>query len=173
MTGDSDLRNDIATAARAFSRLGYVHAFGHVSARLEESLLITPTRPPLAAQTAADVLEVDFTGAVVSGTLRYGRSRFSAHRHLSGARRCPASCPGPTLPRLALARKCSSPARPARVWWHRRRRRHVRSVRLSAHFRSRHKRSEKSGQSARACLAGNGVLTVGRPWMSLLRARGA
>jgi HCOMODA/2-hydroxy-3-carboxy-muconic semialdehyde decarboxylase len=62
-----DLRNDIAAAARAFSRLHYVHAFGHVSARLQTSLLITPTRPPLAAQRAADILEVDFDGQVLSG----------------------------------------------------------------------------------------------------------
>jgi len=62
-----DLREDIAVAARAFSRLGYVHAFGHVSARLEKSLLITPTRPPLAVQNAGDILEVDFDGKVVGG----------------------------------------------------------------------------------------------------------
>jgi HCOMODA/2-hydroxy-3-carboxy-muconic semialdehyde decarboxylase len=65
--GEEDLRNNIATAARAFSRLHYVHAFGHVSARLERSLLITPTRPPLAAQRAEDILEVDFDGCVLSG----------------------------------------------------------------------------------------------------------
>jgi HCOMODA/2-hydroxy-3-carboxy-muconic semialdehyde decarboxylase len=65
--GEEDLRNDIATAARAFSRLHYVHAFGHVSQRLERSLLITPTRPPLAFQRAGDILEVDFDGGVVSG----------------------------------------------------------------------------------------------------------
>jgi HCOMODA/2-hydroxy-3-carboxy-muconic semialdehyde decarboxylase len=65
--GEEDLRNDIAAAARAFSRLHYVNAFGHVSQRLEGSLLITPTRPPLAAQRAVDILEVDFDGGVVSG----------------------------------------------------------------------------------------------------------
>jgi HCOMODA/2-hydroxy-3-carboxy-muconic semialdehyde decarboxylase len=64
---DDDLRKDIATAARAFSRLNYVHAFGHVSVRLEDSLLITPTRPPLSAQRADDVLEVDFEGQVLKG----------------------------------------------------------------------------------------------------------
>jgi HCOMODA/2-hydroxy-3-carboxy-muconic semialdehyde decarboxylase len=65
--GEDDLRNDIAAAARAFSKLGYVHAFGHVSLRLEHSLLITPTRPPLAVQGAADIIEVDFDGEVMSG----------------------------------------------------------------------------------------------------------
>lgn len=65
--GDDDLRNDIATAARAFSKLKYVHAFGHVSARLENSFLITPTRPPLAAQRGDDILEVDFDGVVLAG----------------------------------------------------------------------------------------------------------
>jgi HCOMODA/2-hydroxy-3-carboxy-muconic semialdehyde decarboxylase len=62
-----DPRNDIATAARAFSRLRYVHAFGHVSVRLEDSLLITPTRPPLAIQCATDVIEVNLQGAVTKG----------------------------------------------------------------------------------------------------------
>lgn len=66
-SGDDELRSDIATAARAFSRLNYVHAFGHVSLRLEHSFLITPTRPPLAAQQASDLIEVDFEGSVVSG----------------------------------------------------------------------------------------------------------
>ena len=65
--GEDDLRSDIATAARAFSRLNYVHAFGHISARLENSILITPTRPPLAVQRKADLLEVNLEGGVVKG----------------------------------------------------------------------------------------------------------
>ena len=62
-----ELREDIAAAARAFSWLRYVHAFGHVSARLEKSLWITPTRPPLGVQSAADILEIDFNGKVLAG----------------------------------------------------------------------------------------------------------
>jgi HCOMODA/2-hydroxy-3-carboxy-muconic semialdehyde decarboxylase len=62
-----EIREDIAVAARAFSRLRYVHAFGHVSAPLEKSLLITPTRPRLGVQSAADILEADFDGNVLSG----------------------------------------------------------------------------------------------------------
>jgi ribulose-5-phosphate 4-epimerase/fuculose-1-phosphate aldolase len=62
-----DPRIDIATTARAFSRLGYVHAFSHVSLLLEHSLLITPTRPPLAVQLPTDVMEVDFQGNVRKG----------------------------------------------------------------------------------------------------------
>jgi len=62
-----DPRKDIATLARAFSRLHYVHAFGHVSLRLKDSLLITPTRPPLAVQSAADVMEVDWKGNARTG----------------------------------------------------------------------------------------------------------
>jgi HCOMODA/2-hydroxy-3-carboxy-muconic semialdehyde decarboxylase len=65
--GGCDPREDVATAARAFSRLQYVHAFGHVSLRLQNSLVITPTRPPLAAVRAGDLIEVDFDGKVVSG----------------------------------------------------------------------------------------------------------
>jgi len=62
-----DPRSEIATAARAFSRLGFVHAFGHVSVRLEQSLLITPTRPPLAIQSPTDVMEVNLQGDVTRG----------------------------------------------------------------------------------------------------------
>ena len=62
-----NLRKDVATTARAFSRLNYVHAFGHVSARLENSILITPTRPPLGAVRGTDLIEVDWEGKVVLG----------------------------------------------------------------------------------------------------------
>jgi HCOMODA/2-hydroxy-3-carboxy-muconic semialdehyde decarboxylase len=69
MSGDNArLREEVACAARAFAALGFVHAFGHVSARLTSTLLITPTRPPLATQRAADILETDFEGRVVSGS---------------------------------------------------------------------------------------------------------
>src|SRR5580704_16314943 len=62
-----ELREDIAAAARAYSKLRYVHAFGQVSARLEKSFLLTPTSPPLGVQNGADILEVDFDGKVLSG----------------------------------------------------------------------------------------------------------
>jgi HCOMODA/2-hydroxy-3-carboxy-muconic semialdehyde decarboxylase len=68
MAGDAEkIREDVATVARAFSRLGYVHAFGHVSVRGANSLWITPTRPPLAAVRGADLIEVDWEGKVVAG----------------------------------------------------------------------------------------------------------
>lgn len=70
MPGDADnQREDAVAAARAFSRLGYVHAFGHVSVRRPDSssLLITPTRPPLAVQFADNLIEVDFEGRVLAG----------------------------------------------------------------------------------------------------------
>jgi ribulose-5-phosphate 4-epimerase/fuculose-1-phosphate aldolase len=61
------LRQETACAARAFASLGFVHAFGHVSARCGSTLLITPTRPPLAMQRDADILEADFDGKVLHG----------------------------------------------------------------------------------------------------------
>jgi ribulose-5-phosphate 4-epimerase/fuculose-1-phosphate aldolase len=70
MPGDADnQRENVVAAARAFSRLGYVHAFGHVSVRRPDSnsLLITPTRPPLAVQCADNLIEVDFEGRVLAG----------------------------------------------------------------------------------------------------------
>lgn len=61
------LRQEAACAARAFASLGFVHAFGHVSARCDLTLLITPTSPPLATQRDADILEVNFDGKVLHG----------------------------------------------------------------------------------------------------------
>ena len=63
------LRQEAACAARAFASLGFVHAFGHVSARCDSTLLITPTSPPLATQRDADILEVNFDGKVLHGDL--------------------------------------------------------------------------------------------------------
>jgi HCOMODA/2-hydroxy-3-carboxy-muconic semialdehyde decarboxylase len=61
------LREDLVAAAHGFAKLGYMHAFGHVSARRKASILITPTRPPFAAQGPSDIIEVGFDGAVLSG----------------------------------------------------------------------------------------------------------
>jgi ribulose-5-phosphate 4-epimerase/fuculose-1-phosphate aldolase len=61
------LRQETACAARAFASLGFVHAFGHVSARCGSTFLITPTWPPLATQHDADILEADFDGKVLHG----------------------------------------------------------------------------------------------------------
>jgi HCOMODA/2-hydroxy-3-carboxy-muconic semialdehyde decarboxylase len=54
---ESARRGEIAEAANVLSRLGLVTAFGHVSARAGDSMLITPAAD-LAGVTAADVLEV-------------------------------------------------------------------------------------------------------------------
>jgi HCOMODA/2-hydroxy-3-carboxy-muconic semialdehyde decarboxylase len=55
---------EVAAAARALARLGFVHAFGHVSARGPDGagVLLTPTRPPLGALEAGDLLELDADG---------------------------------------------------------------------------------------------------------------
>lgn len=71
--GVQDLRADrlsqaeVAAAARMLARMGYVHAFGHVSQRESERILITPTRPPLAVLDARDVLAVTPDGELESG----------------------------------------------------------------------------------------------------------
>jgi HCOMODA/2-hydroxy-3-carboxy-muconic semialdehyde decarboxylase len=67
MNEQAVLSEEVACAARAFANLGFVHAFGHVSARCGSTLLITPTRPPLATQRAADILQADFDGRVING----------------------------------------------------------------------------------------------------------
>jgi len=54
---DRVLRGEVAEAARVLARLGLVTAFGHVSARAGDSMLITPAAD-LAGVTAASVIEV-------------------------------------------------------------------------------------------------------------------
>ncbi len=60
-------RGGLAAAARTLSRLGMVTAFGHVSARSDSSMLITPA-VDLADVTEADLVEV----ALSSSTLPVG-----------------------------------------------------------------------------------------------------
>jgi HCOMODA/2-hydroxy-3-carboxy-muconic semialdehyde decarboxylase len=63
------LRGEIAEAANVLAGLGLVTAFGHVSARSGESMLITPAAD-LACVTAAGVIEVPL--AAPAGTLPAG-----------------------------------------------------------------------------------------------------
>jgi len=56
----------LAAVARLVARAGLVEAFGHVSAREGDELLITPTSPLLAAGEH-DVITLDRAGAVVAG----------------------------------------------------------------------------------------------------------
>ena len=57
MIRDAVLCGEVAEAARVLARLGLVTAFGHVSARAGDSMLITPAAD-LADVTAASVIEV-------------------------------------------------------------------------------------------------------------------
>jgi ribulose-5-phosphate 4-epimerase/fuculose-1-phosphate aldolase len=59
---DVALRGEVAEAANVLARLGLVTAFGHVSARAGESMLITPAAD-LAGVTAASVIEVPLATA--------------------------------------------------------------------------------------------------------------
>jgi HCOMODA/2-hydroxy-3-carboxy-muconic semialdehyde decarboxylase len=58
---------EVAAAARVLAGLGFVHAFGHVSARGPdgEGVLLTPTSPPLGALTAGDLLELEAGGRLL------------------------------------------------------------------------------------------------------------
>jgi hypothetical protein len=92
---DGVLRGEVAEAARVLARLGLVTAFGHVSARADDSMLITPAAD-LAGVTAASVIEVPPRGTRVArrrsrpepGHLpraRRGRSpRIISGRHVRG-----------------------------------------------------------------------------------------
>ena len=69
MIRDRVLRGEVAEAARVLARLGLVTAFGHVSARAGDSMLITPAAD-LAGVTAASVIEVPLAardGALPAG----------------------------------------------------------------------------------------------------------
>ena len=61
MIRDGALRGEVVEAARVLARLGLVTAFGHVSARAGDSMLITPAAD-LAGVTAASVIEVPLEG---------------------------------------------------------------------------------------------------------------
>jgi len=66
---DGVLRGEVAEAARVLARLGLVTAFGHVSARAGDSMLITPAAD-LAGVTAGSVIEVPLAardGALPAG----------------------------------------------------------------------------------------------------------
>ena len=69
---DVTLRDEVAGAANVLARLGLVTAFGHVSARAGESMLITPAAD-LAGITASGVIEVPLAaGTLPAGTLPAG-----------------------------------------------------------------------------------------------------
>jgi ribulose-5-phosphate 4-epimerase/fuculose-1-phosphate aldolase len=69
---DGALRGEVAEAANVLARLGLVTAYGHISARAGESMLITPAAD-LAGVTAASVIEVPLaTGARPTGALPTG-----------------------------------------------------------------------------------------------------
>jgi ribulose-5-phosphate 4-epimerase/fuculose-1-phosphate aldolase len=69
---DGALRGEVAEAANVLARLGLVTAYGHISARAGESMLITPAAD-LAGVTAASVIEVPLaTGARPTGALPAG-----------------------------------------------------------------------------------------------------
>jgi len=61
---DPALRGEVAEAAGVLARLGLVTAYGHVSARAGESMLITPAAD-LAGVTAASVIEVPLATEVL------------------------------------------------------------------------------------------------------------
>jgi HCOMODA/2-hydroxy-3-carboxy-muconic semialdehyde decarboxylase len=64
MTALAELRAAVAATARRLARAGQLEAFGHVSARYGDTVVITTTRP-LFACTAADTALIDQTGAPV------------------------------------------------------------------------------------------------------------
>ena len=70
--------------ARLLTRLGFVHAFGHVSTRAGDAIFITPTMPALSAVNGADILTMALEGELPEGG-----------RHPEGHRRGGSPCPPP------------------------------------------------------------------------------
>ena len=86
----TDPAADVALVARVLARLGFVHAFGHVSARVpaprSARVLLTPTFPPLGEVEAADVLELDESGRVVGGVAEHRPLEAALHLAVYAAR---------------------------------------------------------------------------------------
>jgi ribulose-5-phosphate 4-epimerase/fuculose-1-phosphate aldolase len=97
----TELREEVAEAARVLARLGLVTAFGHVSARAGEAMLITPAAD-LAGVTADRVIEVPLaiSGAQPSGAQPSGAQPSGAQP--SGA--LPPGTPAESWAHLALYR---------------------------------------------------------------------
>jgi HCOMODA/2-hydroxy-3-carboxy-muconic semialdehyde decarboxylase len=92
---DGALCGEVAEAANVLARLGLVTAYGHISARAGESMLITPAAD-LAGVTAASVIEVPLaTGALPTGALSTGALSTGA---------LPAGAPAEAWAHLALYR---------------------------------------------------------------------
>jgi HCOMODA/2-hydroxy-3-carboxy-muconic semialdehyde decarboxylase len=74
---------EVAAAARVLAGLGFVHAFGHVSARGPDGagVLLTPTSPPLGTLTAGDLLALDADGRPPRG--QAARMPIEAPMHLA------------------------------------------------------------------------------------------
>src|ERR1700758_1317192 len=78
--GPEALRSEVAEAANVLARLGLVTAYGHVSARAGESMLITPAAD-LARVTGSGVIEVPLQ----AGPLRAGGALPAGARAEGGA----------------------------------------------------------------------------------------
>jgi HCOMODA/2-hydroxy-3-carboxy-muconic semialdehyde decarboxylase len=79
---------EVAEVARILAGLGFVHAFGHVSARAEaaELVLLTPTFPPLGELEAGAVLALDRAGRVVGGRVEHRPLEAPMHLAVYAAR---------------------------------------------------------------------------------------
>jgi len=72
---------EVAAVARTLARMGFVHAFGHVTCRSPGGVLLTPTSSPLATLDPGDVLELDRAGRLLHGAA--ARLPLEAPMHLA------------------------------------------------------------------------------------------
>jgi|GEM_PF-378547 ribulose-5-phosphate 4-epimerase/fuculose-1-phosphate aldolase len=77
-------RRDLVRASRALSHTGILDAFGHVSARDGDQIVLPPAVPPGRAERE-DLLEMDVEGRIVRGEGR-PHDEHSLHRRLYAAR---------------------------------------------------------------------------------------
>jgi ribulose-5-phosphate 4-epimerase/fuculose-1-phosphate aldolase len=102
---DGVLHGEVAEAARVLARLGLVTAFGHVSARAGDSMLITPAAD-LAGVTAASVIEVPLVaryGALPAGAPAEARAHLALYRARPDAAAIARAQPGAAFAVAAVA----------------------------------------------------------------------
>ena len=105
---EAGLRDQVAEAANVLAWLGLVTAYGHVSARAGESMLITPAAHLAWGVTGACAFEVPLAASAPPGGTLPSGAPAEAWAHL-------ASVPGPAR----RGRRLPGPSRPARSPWRR------------------------------------------------------
>ncbi len=78
----NNLKEEIIRACHWLEEIGYVvGTYGNVSGRIEDGLIITPSRIAYGSLTAGDLVSVSLTGTILGGN-RLPSSELEVHRHI-------------------------------------------------------------------------------------------